>query len=277
MPQTPNIKIYKYDLNGNFIDEYLGFRQAAFMNNTTHASINACVNGRTTHCLNFIYTTEYYIKLPKSFLDKKFLNVNRNGYMKPIHEYDLNGNYIQTFKNYKSIAKTKNDSSLIRDHLINRSMKLYKNKIYKFELYEKLPKEILDYHLFKQTKYINISQYDLEGNFIQTFNNHCDVKSKININKTSIYKSIDNKISTKGFYFTLYEVEKINLNEFNKTKRIYNYNLKSKKVSQYTLDNKFIKTYNSVPEAKKITKVNNVLAAVKGIQKQAGGYIWKYE
>jgi hypothetical protein len=206
-------KVYKYDLKGNFIDEYIGVREAAFLNNTHHSNIGSCIKGEITHCSNFIYTKKYYIKLPDLFLNKKFHNVNRNAYMKKIYEYDLKGNYKRTLKNYKEIATTKNECGAILEHLKNE-LKIYNNKIYKFDYYEKLPKEILDIHFIKQTKYINISQYDLKGNYIETFNNKNDLCDKINISKMSVYKSIDEKKSTKGFYFTLYKIKKLNLNEF---------------------------------------------------------------
>lgn len=52
-----------------------------------------------------------------------------------------------------------------------------------------------------------------------------------------------------------------------------------KKVNQYTKDNIFLKTYNSILEASKITNIDraNIGHCCKNEVKTAGGYIWKYE
>ena len=47
------------------------------------------------------------------------------------------------------------------------------------------------------------------------------------------------------------------------------------KVKQFTLDEKFIKEYNSITEAKRETGIAKVREAALGQRKSAGGYIWK--
>lgn len=52
----------------------------------------------------------------------------------------------------------------------------------------------------------------------------------------------------------------------------------NKKIDQYSLDNKFIKTFNSINEASKkigVAQPNISMCAI-GKKKTAGGYIWKY-
>lgn len=50
-----------------------------------------------------------------------------------------------------------------------------------------------------------------------------------------------------------------------------------KPVIQSTLDDKFIKEYSSIKEAVKETKIFNVGAACRGIQKKAGNFKWKFK
>ena len=56
---------------------------------------------------------------------------------------------------------------------------------------------------------------------------------------------------------------------------------KTTPVEQYSLDNKFIKLWNSINDAEKELKINhaNIVVACKGNtnRKKAGGYIWKYK
>ena len=50
-----------------------------------------------------------------------------------------------------------------------------------------------------------------------------------------------------------------------------------RKVIKYDLNGNFIQEYDSIKEAKKNnTKCSGIIAACKGISKQAGGFIWKY-
>lgn len=52
----------------------------------------------------------------------------------------------------------------------------------------------------------------------------------------------------------------------------------SKKINQYDLDGKFIKTWNGMREIERELHINNVCIwkCCKGMLKQAKGYIWRY-
>ena len=52
---------------------------------------------------------------------------------------------------------------------------------------------------------------------------------------------------------------------------------RAKKIIQFTLDGEYVAEYPSALEAKRITKINNIIACCRGIQQTAGGYIWKYK
>ena len=54
-------------------------------------------------------------------------------------------------------------------------------------------------------------------------------------------------------------------------------NYKSKPVIQFAKNNKFIKNYDSIKEATRVTGVNNISVACRGIQKTAGGFIWRFK
>jgi hypothetical protein len=266
-------KIYQYDLEGNFVREYESTQLAAFINNTDSGSISKNIKGETTHCKYFIYTKEYYIKLPNKYFKKKFQNANRNSYLKPIYEYDLNGNFIQKYENYKKVAFTKNEKTNLREH-INGDVKTFLNHIYKFEYYEKLPNEILFKHLNRISLYQNINQYDLNGNYINTYFNTTEIYKSLKISKALVYISINQKKPTKGFIFSLEKFEKLDLKNYKKRNDM---SKSHKKIYQYSLDNKLIKTFDSVIEAITITKINNISNAANGVQKTAGGFIWKHK
>lgn len=51
---------------------------------------------------------------------------------------------------------------------------------------------------------------------------------------------------------------------------------RKRKVDQLTLENEFIKSYNSIEEAIKVTKINNISAVCRGCRNKAGGFKWRY-
>jgi hypothetical protein len=57
-------------------------------------------------------------------------------------------------------------------------------------------------------------------------------------------------------------------------KKLYTSNMK--KINQFSIENKFIKTFNSINEAKRKTGCSCVSDACRGNLKTSGGYIWKY-
>ena len=79
------------------------------------------------------------------------------------------------------------------------------------------------------------------------------------------------------------EAEIVN-EDFLKRKDVYNRALGGKiallsrcrKIAQYTLEGKFIRTYNSIQEALEVTGYTSIASAVAGISKYCGDYQWKY-
>ena len=125
--------------------------------------------------------------------------------------------------------------------------------------YEKFPIKIT-----KDFSQKIIYQYDLQGNYIRSFDSQ--VEASKYLNKTlSIARAIRLGIETGGFQWSFEKVDKMK-ELVSKTK--------AKKVGKYTINGDLIKIFNTVREAKKDTSgAPNVLS---GNRKTAGGYVWKY-
>jgi len=52
---------------------------------------------------------------------------------------------------------------------------------------------------------------------------------------------------------------------------------KRKCILQYDLNGTFLKEFNSIKEAEKETNIKSISDCLRGNQKQAGGYIWRYK
>lgn len=86
-------KVKQYDLNGNFIKEYNSIIEAARQCNVSDTGISNCCAKRRKQCGGFLwsYEDEDIIK-PYKLKGKK------------VNQYDLQGNYIQSFDSIKLAA-----------------------------------------------------------------------------------------------------------------------------------------------------------------------------
>ena len=118
----------------------------------------------------------------------------------------------------------------------------------------------------KSIQFNNINQYDLNGNYIQTFENYKDASDSVHdlsegANIASVCKGLQRQC--KGFVWRLVPnfiiLDEYLLEEPNGTITENNAGKGGKKVSKYSLDGEYIETYNTVCDASK-----DVLGTVNG-------------
>ena len=83
------IKIYQYDLQGNFIQEYPSAYEANRQTGTPQQNISKCINGKRHTANNFQWSTEKHDKIPPAVIGP--------GHYKTVYQYDLNYNLIATY------------------------------------------------------------------------------------------------------------------------------------------------------------------------------------
>jgi hypothetical protein len=95
-----NLKVYQYELNGNFKKEFSCSKRASeeIGNNSDYQSILNCANGRIKSCYGFMWF--------KEFLGDKINPYKTNRIMYQYIQMDLNGNYIQIFDNEKKVRES---------------------------------------------------------------------------------------------------------------------------------------------------------------------------
>lgn len=113
---------------------------------------------------------------------------------------------------------------------------------------------------------IPIVQLDLEGNLIKVWDSITTVRKELKINVQLSRKS------SGGFQWQKYEEWKVN------PKGILTYKTSATPIYQYSLENKFIRKFESVQEASDTLNIQacNISSAINGGQKTAGGFIWKH-
>ncbi len=132
-------KVYKYDLNGNFIREYESAVDAAHIEKIESTNIYQVIKGKMPFYKDNIWTTTFYIKLPDKFLDK-IKNSHWKKYDREIYQYDLNGVLIKTWRNLKEIQKiySRPKCGHIRGCLIGKNKSAY-NSYWSLEKFNKYP------------------------------------------------------------------------------------------------------------------------------------------
>lgn len=83
------IKIYQYDLQGNFIQEYPSAYEANRQTRTPQQNIGKCIKGERHTANNFQWSTEKHDKIPPAIIG--------SGHYKTVYQYDLNYNLIATY------------------------------------------------------------------------------------------------------------------------------------------------------------------------------------
>lgn len=130
---------------------------------------------------------------------------------------------------------------------------------------DKLNKDALLYRA------IPIFQYDLEGNFIKKWNSSAEASNELGIDRGHLCSVLKNRKSiAKNFIFKYEEFDKIEPCNSRKYKPIF----------QYSLDNIFIKKWNSTKEAEDYLNKTGIYSVLIGKTKTCGGFKWyrkKYE
>lgn len=166
-------KIYQYDMKGKLIKEYNNLSEVSD-DEIYKQNIRRVLEGRYKTSNNYIWSLQYYDKLPKDLL-KKHIHINK----KYVYQYDLNGNFIKEHETVLSAAKSLGARGGSITNAINGvRCKKFKNFIFRTEYYKKLPKNILEEHV--DSRHRTILQYDMKGKLIKEWSSMKEVLKKYN-------------------------------------------------------------------------------------------------
>jgi group I intron endonuclease len=116
-----------------------------------------------------------------------------------------------------------------------------------------------------------ILQYDLSANFIREWMSVRDASADLGIGKQCIYNTLRNSTYTAGGFMWRYKE--------GGTSDVVEHKRKGKGVSQYDMDGKFIRTYDTILSASEKTGISSIsiCANLKGRNKSAHGFLWVYK
>lgn len=252
LPPLLNKVIYQYDLNGNYVKQWNSIVEASKYYNISESSIGKAVNFKRTSC-NFLWSNCKFDKL-----DLKKYNIYSPEIL--VYIYNSDGTYLLSHDSMSECAKYLNVplSNIQRGIKIGTMIKGYYVSDKLYTIYKKP----------EQTKMTGlIHQYNLNGEYIKTFNSISEVEKEFNEKMNGINNAI--RIGTsyyKGFLW--HRGDK--LNELTP----YKNKSKAQKIGQYTMDDVLIKTFNTVREARK--EFPNVSKVLNGSAKHCHNFKFKY-
>lgn len=183
---------------------------------------------------------------------------------KCVVQYDVDCNIIQVFPSISEASRvTGIEYSDISHCCAKKKIKTAGGFIWCYKD-DKPPKGI-------KLKNKKVTQYDTYGNVINCFDSQVDAALCLNLDNANISSCCRGLVKTCGGY-----VWRFNDDSFNK----YDVHINNKKpVVQYSMNNVFIKRYNSISEAGSSCNIspNNIIICCKNKRKYAGDFIWKYE
>lgn len=201
---------------------------------------------------------DYSIKKDKRVWKKQCASNDK----KIVLQYDLSGELIKEWNSLKSASKfykNTNISSCCRGDAVTASGFIWR---YKHEFID-IDLNKLNYQKRK------VSQYDLQGNFIRSFDSIKEA-SLNGFNEGNIQDCCVGRLkSSKGFIWRY--LEDSQPVEYKKK------NVKS--VLQFSISGEFIKEWDSIAMVSKELKIggNSIVTCCKGKYKSSGGFIWKYK
>lgn len=123
----------------------------------------------------------------------------------------------------------------------------------------------------KKNQMRSINQFDLNGNYITSYNSINDAARSLNIDRTMISMCCRKKRCSAGGFQWRYSDD-------NSPQKYNSENKKMRPVRQYDLTGLFVAEFDSISKAEKATGINysGISACCNNRRKSAGGYKWIY-
>ena len=149
------------------------------------------------------------------------------------------------------VEKTGYSDTSVREHL---------HEYERFSIEESISRGI---EKAAKTRSQEVSQWDLQGNFIQTYQSAAVASKETNITAQNIYKCLKKERETAGNYYWTYEGELPIITK--------------KQVYQYNKQGNLIQIFNNKAEAAKSLNLDSgsISKVCQGKRKTCGGFIWR--
>lgn len=257
--------ILQYDIDGSFIGYFDSISQAAESVGVSRPALTQVLNGNGITCGGYQWR---YANDDRPVLQvRDGMDNNRRA----IIQYDLDGNYVDTFFSAEDAARSVNtySSSIIK--VCKGKHHSHKGYIWRYEDDTSEIKGLDEVAKSSADRKRSILQYDLNGNFLNYYESAKDAEAITGISLSAIRRACEDFNFTSGGY--RWKFADSNFGN-NKDKKINH----KRGVSQYDLQGNLINTFESMIDASRKTGVErtSIYRCCNGKSKTGSGYIWKY-
>jgi hypothetical protein len=184
---------------------------------------------------------------------------------KEIHRYDLNGNYLESWKSIDTAAKELGCSGMsISFAHINKSISF--NSLWSTD--KTLILDLSDYTNIPQDK--TVYKYDINGKYLTYYKNTSELIKELQCTRENVRDAISKEYLCKGYYLSYEKLDKFIIKE--KIKRS-----SQDKIYQYDLEGNFIRQFDNCEHASNILGISK-----KSLQSKVAtndtykGFQWSY-
>lgn len=259
------IPVYQYTKDGKLVrkwnsagaveDEYDEYK---------FSSISRCCRKECKTYKGFIWS---YVELSV----KDINNIMNYKGLRKVKQYTKNCEYIKTYNSIKSASEITGSTygsiqTACQYHGIYVTDKKYR------WLYDG---DDFDYGNIYLREFEEIDQYDFQGNLVKTWE---DITKIVGFDKSGVRQCCKGDVKTAGGYIWRYHNEGLQVDDLEEYLKIYKQS-QVKKVAQYTLDDKFLKIWDSSTIASKSLghkRGDHIRDCCNGKVKTCFGYKWKY-
>lgn len=277
--------VYKYSMDGRFIDQYISLSEAARVHNTSHCAIGHCCLSGINHFSNgFRWSYEYLGEQVAWEL------MRNNNFYQEVYCYDLNGIFL---KRYETVTMAQNDTGIDNSAICGcyngktsntKGLRWFKE--YQGEKIEPLEYEVNSLgqititHRLRNIEIRPIYQYSDEGNFLAKFDSARKAAQILNV-KNLNNACVDSErrgYKTYGYYWS-YHYYKDGFVPIKKEHRISNKDLRYRNTPVYQYDESgvYVAEFSSVDEAARYVgvKKHSIMQCCKNNRKR-GGFYWSF-
>lgn len=197
-------EIYKYDLNGNFIEKYKSAAEAGRINNCDRSRITHCCKSKGKY-KNYIY--RYSGDIPSGTYTRKD--------QQTLLQYDLTGALINSFSSLSKMYESLHFNKSVISKAAKTSIRHYAYG-YIWIYSNSVPKEKLNNYVNELTKLPikqetkSVCQYDLNNHLISKFTSIQSAATQTGIPHTSIHNNCYGFIpSTHNYIFRFTELKEV--------------------------------------------------------------------
>lgn len=190
---------------------------------------------------------------------------------KPVCQYDKTGRFIKLFRSVADANRELGVTETAVSACMKGGTKTVKGYVFRWHEGHTENIDLSGINLNESERKVNC--YNKSGKFLNTFASMKEAAKELRLDRSCVNQAVIKKYFVRGFTFRYFDgsITDIDTSSMGKKKTF-------KKVNQFDLNGKLVGSHDGLIIAEANTGVNRSLisACCVGLQKTAGGFVWKH-